>query len=337
MDFSALSEMSPTTFVSASLFVLLIFIVGILTTSLLRSARKEKMVKVLKAKAQRRRNVNESALLKTGSKKKKVSNRGEALPFDMINPAAIKRDLRRGGLPQAWPLVFVFGALLAFLIGHTILNAPLESFPPLYQSVAIAPFMYFFVRKSLIGIFIESRRMKALKQLILFIESVQRAVSVGTAAEDAVMESIKNAENPIRESLEPIKDLLELGYDFIEAINLAADQVNLAEFDIFVASLTAQGTTGGSIGDVLKDVVEIARSRMDLQKKVGTMTAEGRFNAFLLGILPIALMMYLRFGQPDYFGYLWDSDFLGPAIFFYTVGSAVTGAYLAVRIAKIEV
>jgi Flp pilus assembly protein TadB len=76
---------------------------------------------------------------------------------------------------------------------------------------------------------------------------------------------------------------------------------------------------------------------MDLQKKVSTMTAEGRFNAFLLGFLPIGLIMYLRHGQPDYFNSLWESDFIGPVLFFSTIAGAVMGAFVAIRIAKITV
>lgn len=337
MNIGNLESLPPNVLLRLLLFIVLVSIVGAMTLSLLKAQRREKIIKVILTKMRGRKDDTDRIIIASRRNQSKFSNRADEKPFDLINPAAIKRDLRRAGLPQIWILVYVFGAVLALAVGHTILNAPLEAFPPLYQSAAIAPAMFFFVRKSLLGVFIESRRMKSLRQLILFIESVQRAVSVGTAPEDAVMEGIRDAESPIKESLDPIRDLLELGYDFIEAINMAADRVNLPEFDIFVASLTAQSTTGGSIGNVLKEVSEIARARMDLQKKVGTMTAEGRFNAFLLGILPIALMMYLRHGQPDYFGYLWESDFLGPMIFFSTVGGAVIGAFVAVRIARITV
>ena len=336
-NFTALQNMSTTTLIALGFFSALIIIVFFVTTNILKGVKKDKKLKVLKDKLNNKRDQASRIILSSSKNKIKTSNRLDIKPFDTINPSAIKRDLRRAGLPQIWILVYVFALVLAFAIGHTILNAPLESFPPLYQSIALIPPMFLFTRNSLLGTFIESRRMKAINQLILFIDSVQRSVSVGTAPEEAVMEAIRDTEKPLKENLEPIKNLLELGYDFIDAINKAADQVNLPEFDIFVASLTAQSTTGGSIGDVLQEVSAIARSRMDLQKKVATMTAEGRFNAFLLGILPIALMMYLRFGQPEYFGYLFKSDFAGPVIFFSTIAGAVIGAFVAVKIANIEV
>jgi len=337
MNVAAVTSIPPNILIGVVLFIILMMVVGVMTINLLRATRTDRMLKLLRSKTLRKREGADNIVLASRRRSARMSNRADSKPLDLFNPAAIKRDLRRAGFPQFWPAVYVAGLGLAFLVGFTILNAPLESFPPWMQALAIAPWCFFFVRKSVLGMFIESRRMKSLRQLILFIEATQRAVSVGASPEDSVLEAIRDSEEPIRSALLPIRSLLELGYDFIEAITMAADQVNLPEFDIFVASLTAQSTTGGSVGDVLKEVVEIARSRLDLQKKVGTMTAEGRFNAFLLGVLPIGLMMYLRHGQPDYFNYLWASDFLGPAIFFFTVFGAVMGAFIAVRMSNIKV
>ena len=327
----------PNILAGLVLFAILLLAVGVVTINLLRATKRDRILKLLRTKTLRKKEDTDNIILANRRRAARLSNRGNQRTFDGFNPISINRDLRRAGLPQVWPLVYVAGLGLAFLIGHTILNAPLPHFPPLMQSLAIAVPCFFFVRRSVLGTLIESRRMKSLRQLIQFIEATQRAVSVGASPEDAVLEAIRDAEEPLRGSLLPIRNLLELGYDFIEAITMAADQVNLAEFDIFVASLTAQSTTGGSVGDVLKEVVEIARSRLDLQKKVGTMTAEGRFNAFLLGVLPIGLMMYLRYGQPDYFNNLWASPVLGPAIFFFTVFGAVMGAYVAVRMSNLKV
>lgn len=337
MSLQMLTTLPPNVLVGLVLFFILTVVIGVMTINLLRANRRDKILKLLRTKTLRKGEAADVAILTSRRKVMRSSNRGEKKPFDLWNPAAINRDLRRAGFPQVWPMVYVAGVVLAFLLGFTLLNAPLESFPPLYQALSIMLPCFFFVRRSVLGTFVESRRLKMLRQLILFIESTQRAVSVGASPEDAVLEAIRESDKPLRDSLVPIRNLLELGYDFVEAITMAADQVSLPEFDIFVASLSAQSTTGGSVGDVLKEVVEIARSRLDLQKKVGTMTAEGRFNAFLLGALPIGLLFYLRVGQPEYFGFLWESPVAGPAIFFFTIFSAVMGAFVAVRMSNIKV
>jgi Flp pilus assembly protein TadB len=332
-----LQNIPPNIVLGGFLFLVLFLVVGTMTMNLLRANKREKLLSVLRNKLVRKKELMDGVLLSAQKRVGMKSNRVDGVPFELFNPVAINRDLRRAGLPQLWFLVYVLSVVLAFVIGFTVLNAPLERFPPYMQSLAIVMPCFYFVRHSVLGTLIERRRLRSLRQLVLLIESTQRAVVVGASAEDAVAEAIRDAGEPIRSDLMPIKDLLDLGYDFIEAISLAADRVNLPEFDIFVAALQAQSIIGGSIGDVLKEVAEIARSRLDLQKKVGTITAEGRFNAFLLGFLPIGLMMYLRNAQPDYFNTLWNSYVVGPLIFFMTVVGAVLGAYMAVRISTIKV
>ena len=323
----------PMVFTGIFVFIL-VAVIGLILMNLLSEQRKARLTKVLMNKMKSKRENYEKSVLST-KKVMNKSSRGEKMPFESINWFAIVRDMRKAGLPPFPPILFVGAVVLAFFVARFIVNAPIFSL--LTQFLAILPFTWLLVRFSFVKIMINGRKMKALKQLVVFIESTERAVSVGTSTEDAIIEAINDSASPLKDNLVAIKDLLELGYDFVEAIQLAADQVDLPEFDIFVGALTAQSGTGGSIGNVLRDVVDIARSRMDLQSKIATMTAEGRFNALLLGSIPIALNGYLRTAQPDYFNALWESDFLGPMLFFMSLGMAFLGAIVALKIASIKV
>ena len=304
-------------------------------TFFLRSQRKDKYVHMIvdKTEAAQARAMN--VILDAEARAMKDTGRDEKRPFDLLNWYSMKRDLKRAGLPRFPPLIFLMAAGLAVVIAYTVVAAPI--YPMWSQILAIYPPMFYLIRVSFLGMRIEGRRMKMTQQLILFIEGVQRSVSVGTSPDESVTEAIRETEAPLKENLSAIKDLIDLGYDFVEAVNLAADKINLPEFDIFAASLTAQSKTGGTVGDVLREVVEIARGRMDLQKKIATMTGEGRFNAGLLGFLPIGLTMYLRSVESAYFDTLWAAGTKGAVIFFMTLVLAVFGAFLAMRIARIRI
>jgi Flp pilus assembly protein TadB len=329
------ASLTPQMKMAGVFFLVIGVVVIVITQKLIQSSVRDRLLAVLKGKQVGVSERAASVILNVERQGFKNSGRLKKIPFDMVNFRAISRDMRKAGLPPIPPLIFLSAGFLSFLIARFIINAPIY---PLYiQAVALYLPVFFLVRKSILEILVDSRKMKSLTQLIAFIESVQRAVSVGTSPDEAVAEAIGETEKPLRDSLIQVKEVLDLGYDFIDAINLAAEQVDLPEFDVFAASLTAQASTGGAIGDVLRDVVDIARSRMDLKKKISTMTAEGRFNAILLGSLPIGLTQFLRASEPDYFNQIWDSDFLGPAIFFGTFGLAASGALLAMRIAKISI
>lgn len=316
--------------------VVVLSVIALFVRKFIRDQRRDKYLKALVSKTEAASKRAMSVILDAEARAMKGGGRDQTYQFEAVNWFAIRRDLKRASLPQLPILPFLVAGGLSYLIAAIIIAAPTEIYPLWAVSLAIYGPVFLMVRYGLIGMRMDQQRMKMMDQLVIFIESVQRAVTVGTAPDEAVAEAIRDTEQPLRENLVAIKDLLDLGYDFIDAINMAADKVNLPEFDIFAASLTAQSTTGGSVGEVLKEVVEISRARMQLTKKIATMTAEGRFNALLLGALPIGLTMYLRYGQPDLAEAVWGVQW-GHWLYFAHLGMAVFGAWLAMKIAKITV
>jgi len=324
--------------IGTAIFVL--SITGILISSFLQGQRRDRMSRILVAKTEAAHVRAASVILDAETRAMRAPPRGESYPFDIVHWKAIERDMTRAGLKRRLvfpPLVFLAAAGLSWVIAAFVIAAPI--FPVWGQALAIYPFSFLLVRRSLLGLLCKARKMTLLEQLIGFIESVQRAVAVGTSPDEAVAEAIREAESPLGEQLAEIKNLLDLGYDFVDAINLASEHINMPEFDIFAASLSAQSTTGGSIGEVLKEVIDISRGRLHLQRKISTLTAEGQFNALILGALPILLSMYLRAVQPDYAEVLWADYAMpqGPILYFATLGMAVAGAWLALRISNLEV
>lgn len=315
--------------------IIVLSVVGVFVLRLLRVQKKDKYSQLLIDKTEGAQKRAKSVILDTEARAMKDAGRDERRVFDFVNWYAIRRDLKKAGLPAFPPLVVMFALVLAVASAYLVVAAPI--YPMYAQVIALYPPMYYLARTSFLEMRIESRRMKMTQQLILFIETVQRSVSVGTSPDEGVVEAIRETENPLREKLAAIKDLIDLGYDFVDAINLAADRINLPEFDIFAASLTAQSKTGGTVGEVLKEVIDITRARMDLQKKIATMTGEGRFNAILLGSLPIGLTVYLRTVQPEYFNTIWAAGTTGAMVFFATLAFAVFGAFFAMRLARIKV
>ena len=331
---AVLNAVSAQQAIFASIMMLITTLLYLSARRFIRENRREKYSKVILSKTAGAREQATSIIVDVEARASKATGRDQTFALDFINWFAIRRDLLRAGLPPFPPIVYLGAAILSYVIAVIVIAAPI--FQDHWVAVAIYPAIFHFLRSGLLATLIDGRRNAKLRQLVIFIESVQRAVAIGTAPDEAVAEAIKEAEAPLVGDLKAIGELLDLGYDFIDAINLAADRINLSEFDIFVGALTAQATTGGSVGDVLREVVDISRSRLDLKKKVATLTAEGRFNAMLLGSLPIGLVLYLRSAQPDYASVVWENS-VGIAIYFATLGLAVFGAWLAMKIASVKV
>ena len=310
--------------------------IGLLLMRFWKHQKRDRLIEMLAGKTERSSSKARTIILAAETEAMKEVERDRKYRLEAFNPKAIKRDLKRSGIRVGWPFVYLFGAVLAYAFAYFVVAAPIYSLNTVSWSVFLPCFLL--VRFGVIGMMIDTQKMKMMNQLIMFIESVQRAVSIGTSPEEAVTDAINDTENPLKEHLLVIRELIDLGYDFVHALGLTADRVNLPEFDVFVSALDAQSIAGGSVGEVLVEVVEITKARAQLRKKISTITAEGRFNAFLLGSLPIILTIYLRYSQPDYAMLVWDDQiWWGKYLYFAQLGMAILGAWLATVIAKIKV
>ena len=61
--------------------------------------------------------------------------------------------------------------------------------------------------------------------------------------------------------------------------------------------LTTQ--TGGSLVDVLEQLVDTIRNRTEFQQKLRTLTAQGKFEAMAMASAPLLAFVLLYFCQPD--------------------------------------
>jgi len=247
--------------------------------------------------------------------------------------SAMAFDLRRAGLPPYPVLIFIFAAVLSLVVAMVVFWLPGVSLA--LQAALLFPIMLWLSRRSFINMFIDARKMKMIGQMIDFLEYVRRAALVGYSPERAIIEAIGEVGNPLQAKLMSVRDLSSVGADFIDSLQISANQIDLPEYDIFASALEAQASAGGSIAGVLGDVVEITRLRLDVQRKISTLTGEGRFNAILLGSLPIALMLYVRYSDPRFFSVMWQSS-MGYGIYMTTVALAFIGAFIAIRIANVK-
>ena len=102
---------------------------------------------------------------------------------------------------------------------------------------------------------------------------------------------------------------------------------------ILVVALLIQQKTGGSLAELLERLAETVRARVRLHGKVRTLTAEGRFQAVVLVLLPPLLFATLLVIHPVYAMTLFDY----PGLILATAGAMAVGALWIRRIISVDV
>jgi len=103
-----------------------------------------------------------------------------------------------------------------------------------------------------------------------------------------------------------------------------------------VTAILVQKETGGNLAEILSQISTVIRSRFKFQRKVKTLSAEGRMSAWVLAMVPLGLFAYLSVSNPDYLPILLEDE-LGKKLTAFAAVWSFVGIYFIRRIIRIEV
>ncbi|GAA4411499.1 type II secretion system F family protein [Quisquiliibacterium transsilvanicum] len=163
-----------------------------------------------------------------------------------------------GGLVLRFPLpVSVFGAILLGLI-------PLEYL-----------------------IFRRAQRLRRFEQVLPdALDLIGRALRAGHAFPSALQMAGSELPEPLGEEFRQTFDEVNYGISVQDALQNLATRVPSTDLGFFVIAVLIQRETGGNLAEVLDNISHIIRDRLKLLGKVRTLSAEGRFSALVLTLLP---------------------------------------------------
>ena len=110
----------------------------------------------------------------------------------------------------------------------------------------------------------------------------------------------------------------------------------LEETRLLVAALRIGAATGGSVAGALDALAETTRRKIALEGRIRALTAQGRLQALVMGLLPFALAGVLFAIDPDSMRALFSTG-IGLAVCSFVLVSQAAGIYLIRRIVAIEV
>lgn len=100
-----------------------------------------------------------------------------------------------------------------------------------------------------------------------------------------------------------------LGRTVGDALRGIVDRTQSKDFEWAVMAIEIQREVGGNLAEVLQTVGDTMRARNRLKGEIQALTAEGRISAFVLGMLPFAMALFLWTTNPDYLSPLVEETF----------------------------
>jgi tight adherence protein B len=155
--------------------------------------------------------------------------------------------------------------------------------------------------------FIRGRRHRKLQaQLPEATDVLVRSLKAGHPVTSAIRLVARDIPDPLGTEFGILADEITYGLDLETAMNNLESRAGQQDIALIVIATNIQASTGGNLAEILSGMSKIVRERSKLRMKVKALSAEGRWSAIVLSILPFALFGILAVIAPGFYGEIWS-------------------------------
>ncbi len=137
-----------------------------------------------------------------------------------------------------------------------------------------------------------------------FLRGVAGALRAGSSLAQAMDLVAHDTVGPLGDEIRRVLRRERLGFSTAETLAEIARRVPSRDLGLAVMAITIQREVGGSLADVLDNIVETIVERQQLKSEIRILTAQGRVSGWLLTFMPFGLGLLMWFADPSYMGEL---------------------------------
>jgi tight adherence protein B len=179
------------------------------------------------------------------------------------------------------------------------------------------------------------RIQKIEEQLPEAVDMMKRALRAGHPFSGALKLVSEELEAPLRKEFGTTFADLNYGNDVRRAMLGMLQRIPSVPVMALVTSVLVQKETGGNLAEILEQSSSVIRARFRFQRRVLTLSAEGRLSAWILALVPFVLFVVISVTTPDYLPVLLD-DPTGRKLVAFGFTMGVIGLFWIRRVIRIS-
>ncbi len=193
-----------------------------------------------------------------------------------------------------------FAALAAFFLFFI----PLFSFTNIASTVAgillglAAGAFVFTLPGRYVRILRDRRRVKFNEQLVDALGTMSNALRAGFSINQAFESVVESGENPIAQEFTVLLQQMRVGLPFEEALASLDRRVGSDDLTLVCTSIDIARKTGGNLTDIFDKISDTIRGRMRIERRVRTLTAQGRLQGLIVSLMPLVLGVAMTVLKP---------------------------------------
>ena len=192
-------------------------------------------------------------------------------------------------------------ATIAFLLFAGLLFNPAKPLIMLFGLAvgAVAAFGAFQIPRQIIAVMRDKRRKRFNEQLVEALGQVSNALKAGFSITQAFETVVQNGENPIAQEFEVFLQQQRVGISFSEALDNLNRRVGSEDLELVCSAMDISRKTGGNLTEVFDKISLTIRERMRIERRVMTLTAQGRMQGWIVGSMPVVVGVAMIFFRPE--------------------------------------
>ncbi|KDM90120.1 type II secretion system F family protein [Photobacterium galatheae] len=151
-------------------------------------------------------------------------------------------------------------------------------------------------------------RRKILQQLPGFIDHINRRVHVGMSLNKAVEHVLQAMNDPLHSVAERAVQRMTLGTELYDSFHKEARITGVKEFALLASVFKVNHQFGGSVTAALENLVELLHQQERSQRELKSMTGETRVTAWIMGLAPTAMAIYMLATNPQQLLLMWADE-----------------------------
>ncbi len=136
-------------------------------------------------------------------------------------------------------------------------------------------------------------------QLEVVLRTLSGALRVGVSFRQALVIVADEVPDPARREFRRVIGRMNIGISLVDAIEEMAKSNPGGDLMLFLRCVRVQQQTGGDLAGVLETLAGTIRDRRRVRRKMSALTAQGRFGAGIIGLLPVLVGGFVMYTQPD--------------------------------------
>jgi tight adherence protein B len=211
---------------------------------------------------------------------------------------------------------------VAIFAASMIVFRPLMAMP-LGLSMLVALAISTLVPVQFLRIVKAQRQAKFAEQLPEALDVIVRSLRSGHPVPTAIGLVSREMADPIGSEFGITTDEVTYGLDIPRALANLGDRVGVKDLDLLTSAVAVQSGSGGNLSEVLDNLSKVIRDRFQLRRKVRAISAEGRWSAYGLTIMPILIFAAIYLQHPQYYTDAWVSPVFRITMFGLVVWSVI--------------